>query len=212
MTTEAATPGGAGVGSGFDPAERRFSVGSAALTVALTTGVFLPVIYHMVRHWQIVGEYSHGFLIAPLAIYFAYEQRAELARTPLRPSWWGLVPLVLGVTALAVGRLGVELMAMRTGFLLTLNGLVLLLLGIQAYRVLLFPLWFSFLMVPLPQSLANTITFPMQLIATDLAMHPLYWLKIPALSRAAACARSWRWVPSAWSSPTSSGAASPSAV
>jgi exosortase len=36
-------------------------------------------------------------------------------------------------------------------------------------------------MIPLPQSLVNTITFPLQLIASDLAMAPLYWLQIPAL-------------------------------
>jgi exosortase len=42
-------------------------------------------------------------------------------------------------------------------------------------------LLFLFLMIPLPQSLVNTITFPLQLIASDLAMTPLYWLEIPAL-------------------------------
>jgi len=181
VTTQVGTPTDVGTGPGLDPAARRFAIGSTALCLAIALGIFAPVLYHMVRHWQAVGEYSHGFLIAPLAIYFAWEQRAVLRRTRIEPSWWGLGLLALGVAALAVGRLGVELMAMRTAFLLTLNGLVLLLLGKAVYRVLIFPLLFSFLMVPLPQSLQNTITFPMQLIATDLAMHPLYWLHIPAL-------------------------------
>jgi exosortase len=181
VTTEVGTPSEMGAGEGFDLAARRFAVGSAALCVAIALGIFAPVLFHMVRHWQLVGEYSHGFLIAPLALYFAWEQRAELRRTRIEPSWWGVGLLVLGATALTVGRLGVELMAMRTAFFLTLNGLVLLLLGFPIYRVLAFPLLFSFLMIPLPQSLQNTITFPMQLIATDLAMGPLYWLQIPAL-------------------------------
>ena len=91
------------------------------------------------------------------------------------------VSLVLGASALAVGRLGVELMAMRTGFVLTLNGLVLLLLGVRAYRVLAFPLLFLFMMVPLPQSLVNVIAFPLQLVAADFAVNVLYLLEIPAL-------------------------------
>lgn len=181
MTIDVSTPTEVGAGAGLDPAARRFAVGSIALCIALAFGIFGPVLYHMVRHWQIVGEYSHGFLIAPLALYFAWEQRHELKRARIEPSWWGVALLVLGVAALTVGRLGVELMAMRTAFFLTLNGLVLLLLGQAVYRVLIFPLLFSFLMIPLPQSLQNTITFPMQLIATDLAMVPLYWLHIPAL-------------------------------
>jgi exosortase len=167
--------------AGFDPAARRFAFGATALALAVAFGVFSPILYHLVLHWKIVPDYSHGFLVAPLAVYFAWERRGALARTSIEPSWLGLVPLLLGVLALAIGRLGVELMAMRTGFVLTLHGLILLLLGRRIYRVLLFPLLFLFLMIPLPQSLANTITFPLQLIATDLAMAPLYWLEIPAL-------------------------------
>ena len=181
VTTEVSTPTEVGAGAGLEPGLRRFAIGSTALCVAIAFGIFAPVLYHMIRHWQLVDEYSHGFLIAPLAIYFAWEQRAALRRTRIAPSWWGVGLLLLGVAALALGRLGVELMAMRTAFLLTLHGLVLLLLGPHIYRVLAFPLFFSFLMIPLPQSLQNTITFPMQLIASDLAMYPLYWMQIPAL-------------------------------
>jgi len=135
----------------------------------------------MVLHWKEQPDYSHGFLVAPLAVYFAWERRATLRRTPVEPSWWGLLPLALGTTALAVGRLGVELMAMRTAFVLTVIGLVLLLLGRRVFRVLAFPLFFLFLMVPLPQSLVNVIAFPLQLIAADFAVDSLHWLGIPAL-------------------------------
>jgi exosortase len=166
---------------GFDPEARRFAVGATALTIAVAIGVFAPILYYLVRHWKGSADYSHGFLVAPLAIYFAWERRGDLKRTPIEPSWWGVVPLALGALALAIGRLGVELMAMRTAFVLTLIGLVLLLLGRRVTRVLAFPLLFLFLMIPLPQSLVNTITFPLQLIASDLAMIPLYWLQIPAL-------------------------------
>jgi exosortase len=166
---------------GFDPEARRVAVGATALTIAVALGVFAPVLYYLVRHWQLVPDYSHGFLVAPLAIYFAWERREQLRRTPIESSWWGVVPLALGSLALAIGRLGVELMAMRTAFVLTVIGLVLLLLGRRIARVLAFPLLFLFLMIPLPQSLVNTITFPLQLIASDLAMTPLYWLEIPAL-------------------------------
>jgi len=151
------------------------------LTVVVAIGIFAPILYHMVIHWKVVADYSHGFLVAPLALYFAWERRDALARTAIDPSWWGVAPLVAGTLALAVGRLGVELMAMRTAFVLTLHGLVLLLLGQRVYRVLLFPLFFLFLMVPLPQSLVNVIAFPLQLVAADFAVSSLYALGVPAL-------------------------------
>jgi exosortase len=166
---------------GFDPGVRRFAVRATACTMAVALGVFAPILHYMFLHWKKVPDYSHGFLVAPLAIYFAWERREQLRQSPIDPSWWGIVPLALGALALAIGRLGVELMAMRTAFVLTVIGLVLLLLGRHVTRVLAFPLLFLFLMIPLPQSLTNMITFPLQLIATDLAMTPLYWLEIPAL-------------------------------
>ena len=176
-----------GTAEGVDAAEARAASGQrrawvvTACLVAAAVGVFAPILYYMFIHWKVVPDYSHGFLVAPLAAYFAWERRARLRRTPVEPSWWGCIPLALGTLALAVGRLGVELMAMRTGFVLTLIGLVLLLLGRQVFRVLAFPLLFLFLMVPLPQSLVNVIAFPLQLIAADLAVESLHAIGIPAL-------------------------------
>ena len=143
--------------------------------------IYSPVLYYMALHWKAVDDYSHGFLIVPLALYFAWERRDIIRRTPIESSWLGVIPLSLGAASLAVGRLGVELTSMRYGFVLTLIGLVLLLLGRKMFRVLAFPLLFLFLMVPLPQSLVNVIAFPLQLIAASVAVQTLHLLTIPAL-------------------------------
>jgi exosortase len=160
---------------------RRFAIGSAAGTSALAIAIFAPILYYMVLHWRDQADYSHGFLIPPLAAYFAWERRKQLRRTPIEPSWWGVLPLALGALALMVGRLGVELMAMRTGFVLTFIGLQVLLLGLPICRVLAFPLLFLFLMVPLPQSLVNVIAFPLQLLAADMAVGWLQAAGLPVL-------------------------------
>ena len=153
----------------------------ALTAVALTLVVYGPILYYMVLHWNAVADYSHGFLIAPLALYFAWERQPRLRRARIEPSWWGLVPLVLSTVTLLIGRLGVELMNMRVSFVLALIGIVLLLLGRQVFRILAFPLFFLFLMVPLPQSLVNVVAFPLQLTAADWAVDLLYFLRIPAL-------------------------------
>ncbi len=176
MTTGLGTPA-----TGQDPAARKVAFLGTGVAIALTFTVFGPILYYMVIHWKDVDDYSHGFLIAPLAIYFAWERRRKVSRAPFEPSWWGVAPLALGALSLMIGRMGVELMAMRVSFILTLIGLTLLLLGPRIFRVLAFPLLFLFLMVPLPQSLVNVIAFPLQLIATDLAVDSLYVLSIPAL-------------------------------
>ena len=55
-----------------------------------------------------------------------------------------------------IGRLGVELMAMRTAFVLTIIGVQLTLLGRDAFRILAFPLLFLFFM-PAPLASASGI-------------------------------------------------------
>jgi exosortase len=162
-------------------AERRMASIRGASVVALAFGVFAPILYHMALHWQADANYSHGFLVAPLAVFFAWERLPQLKKAPIDPTWWGVAPLALGSLSLMIGRLGVELMSMRVAFVLTLIGIVLLTLGRSSFRILAFPLLFLFLMVPLPQSLVNVIAFPLQLIAADFAVNSLQWLGIPAL-------------------------------
>jgi len=143
--------------------------------------LYAPILYYMVQHWKVDSDYSYGFIVAPLAIYFAWPRLTRISREELVSSWWGLLPLGLSTLALTVGRLGGELMAMRVSFVLALIGLVLLLFGVEIFRKLAFPLLFLFLMIPLPASVLNVIAFPLQLFAADRAVDMLYWMHIPAL-------------------------------
>ena len=129
---------------------------AAVALIALAVVIYAPILYYMVIAWKVLDDYSHGFLIVSLALYFAWERRPQLRRAVIESSWWGVLPLCLGTLTLTIGRLGVELMNMRVSFVLTLIGLVLLLLGKQVFRILAFPLLFLFLMVPLPQ-VSNSI-------------------------------------------------------
>ena len=160
---------------------RRAAILSALAMSGIAVVIFAPILYYMVLNWGQVADYSHGYLIPPLSAYFIWERRKKLARTPIEPSWYGVIPLALGALALLIGRLGVEQMSMRVAFVLTLIGLQVLLLGIKMSRVLAFPLCFLFLMVPLPQSLVNVVTFPLQLIAADLAVNTLHLFGMPVL-------------------------------
>jgi exosortase len=164
----------------WDP-DRRTLVYTTCGFIVLLFGVYFPILQNMVHHWSIVEDYQHGFIVAPLAVFFAYERRWDLEDAPIKGSWLGLIPMLVGLTSLTIGRLGTELMTMRSAFVFTLIGLVLLLLGREIFKILAFPLFFLFLMVPLPQSLVNTIAFPLQLIAAKFAVWSLQQMAIPAL-------------------------------
>ena len=174
------TTGGSGPNPLNEP-NRRAAIYWACGFVVVACGIYFPILRNMVHHWSIVEDYQHGFIVVPLALFFAYERRWDLEDAPIKGSWLGLIPMLIGLTSLAIGRLGTELMTMRGGFVFTLIGLVLLLLGREIFRILAFPLFFLFLMVPLPESLLNMIAFPLQLIAAKFAVWSLQEIGIPAL-------------------------------
>ena len=68
MTTEVGTPEVRASALGRDAAERRTALLGTlgAITGALV--IFSPILYQMVLHWRGSDDYSHGFLIAPLAL------------------------------------------------------------------------------------------------------------------------------------------------
>jgi exosortase len=151
------------------------------VTLALTTYVYYPVLLHMYRTWRANPDYSHGLLIVPLSLYFAYGKLPQLRKAKIEGSWWGVGILLFGVLSLCIGELGSLLTALRSGYVFALIGLVLLLAGRQVFEILLFPMCFLFLMVPLPQSLVNIIAFPLQLIAAQWAVSSLQTFGIPSL-------------------------------
>ena len=160
---------------------RRGLVWQAGGLLLLLTIIYAPILSSMVEHWRIVPDYSHGFLIVPLALVFAYEKKFYIQAVEFRGSWWGVAILAFGLLLLAVGQLGSLLSPLRAGYVISMMGLVLLLLGARVFSLLLFPMAFLLMMVPLPQSVVNVIAFPLQLIAAEWAVSLMQLIGIPVL-------------------------------
>ena len=160
---------------------RRGLTWQAIAALVLLTITYIPILGSMIQHWRIVPDYSHGFLIVPLALIFAYEKKFHLKAARIEGSWWGVGLLTIGLGLLALGQLGSLLSPLRAGYVFSLMGFVLLFLGAEVFRLLLFPMCFLLLMVPLPQSLVNVVAFPLQLIAAKWAVSALQMIGVPVL-------------------------------
>jgi exosortase len=135
----------------------------------------------LVRQWAADDNYSHGFLIAPLAAFFAWQQRAALAALPVRPSGWGAAGVLVAAILFVTGRLGAELFLTRVSLVLLIASAVAFLFGSAHVRLLRFPLLFLLLMVPLPAVLFNQIAFPLQLLASQVGEVALRAAGVPVL-------------------------------
>jgi exosortase len=154
---------------------------AAALVAGAIVVTYWYVIRGLVDAWSNDDNYSHGFFIVPLAAYFAWERRHRLAQAPARPSAVGLLIVIASLTMLVAGILGAELFLSRLSLLGVIAGTVLFLLGWPRLRVLLFPLAFMLLMIPLPAIIFNKIAFPLQLVASHVGEYGISAANIPIL-------------------------------
>ena len=160
---------------------RRAWLGTFAALIAAFVLCYWTVIAKLVHDWAHDDNYSHGFLIVPLALYFVWERRARLAAVRLRPNWFGLVVVVASLGMLIAGTLGAELFVSRVSIVFLIAGTVLFAAGVDALRILAFPIAFLFLMVPPPAIIFNQIAFPLQLLASRFGEATLQALSIPVL-------------------------------
>lgn len=157
------------------------NVWAASLVAGGILVTYWSVIAGLVGAWSTDDNYSHGFFIVPLAAFFAWERRHRLARTYVAPSAAGIVVVLGSLLMLVAGTLGAELFLSRLSLLVTVGGAILFLFGWSRLRVLLFPLAFLLLMIPLPAIIFNQIAFPLQLVASHVGEYGISALDIPIL-------------------------------
>ena len=159
---------------------RKILLPPVLLAVAFVA-MYHNVLQKLVADWANNDNYSHGFLIVPIAAYLAWERRQRFLETVSRPAAAGLLVVVGSICVLLVGILGSELFLTRISIIGTLTGTVLYLFGWQRLRILAFPLAFLLLMIPIPAIIFNQIAFPLQLLASRAGEFTLQSADIPVL-------------------------------
>lgn len=143
--------------------------------------LYWSVLTHLIGQWWHNPNFSHGFFVPLFSGWVIWQERHELGRLPVRPSWTGLAIAALGMCTLVVGQLGAELFLSRSSLLMVLAGVIVLFYGWAYFRALLFPWAFLILMIPIPAIVFNEITFPLQLLASRVSGVILPLLGVPVL-------------------------------
>jgi exosortase len=143
--------------------------------------LYHSVIAKLVSDWATDDNYSHGFFIMPVALYFAWERRGLISNTRAQRNLLGLVLVFASLAVLLAGILGSELFLTRISILGILAGTVLYVFGWHHLRILIFPILFLLLMIPIPTIVLNQIAFPLQLVASRFSEFALRMFNIPVL-------------------------------
>jgi exosortase len=153
--------------------------------VLLLVGVWAygSTIVEMVTQWDREADYSHGYLVVPAAIAFLWMRRDSFPG-------WGSCDWILGVPLVAMSAI---MRVVAAAFFLEaidgwsimpwIAGSVAILFGRAVLLWSLSSILFLFFMVPLPYSLAGSLSSPLQGLATKLSCFVLQCLGQPVISQ-----------------------------
>lgn len=132
--------------------------------------VFYAGLQQMVGWWLNREEYSHGILIPLIALFLIWQKKERLEKIPFTGSWAGFAIAVFGIICFFLGELSTLYTIIQYGFLITLVGAVLALLGREAFKEIWVPMAFLVFMIPLPNFIYNNLSSELQLISSQIGV------------------------------------------
>jgi exosortase A len=141
--------------------------------------IYLPALVDLVERWYQDSNYSHGFLVPLISGFLIWRQRKSLASCRVSSHWLGLAIVLFGMLVFIVGNAGSEYFTVRVSMVITLFGLVMYLFGLQITRKVWFAIFLLLFMIPIPAVVYFSATFPLQLLASKVAVFGLDLIGIP---------------------------------
>ena len=151
------------------------------LALLLFAALYAKPAYLLVRDWTNFDnpDSGTGLLLAPLAVWFAYQSGLKAERKPA-------IALAVAFLLLAVGLryvsdLAAELFTMRVSMLIAAAGLLLWFFGVRQLLAWWLPFVLLGLAIPLPELVIAKLTAPLQLVASRIGASLIEWRNIPVL-------------------------------
>ncbi|HNV74950.1 MAG TPA: exosortase/archaeosortase family protein [Gemmatimonadaceae bacterium] len=151
-------------------------------TVALATSVAFLVVFadpliNTMRTWWSDPEAGHGLLLAPLALWLAWQRGRAANAKPL--PLVGVAMLVMAVVFRYVSALAAEAFVGRASMFLALAGLVVWGWGVRQLMHWWLPVALLALSVPLPDMVMGALALPLQFKASQMGAAMLATRGIP---------------------------------
>ena len=150
--------------------------------IAVVTAFLLLAYWGAIRHtlvsrWIHDGNWSHGWLIPVLSLYFLGTQREAFSQAVPRPAYAGAAVLALSLTLYFLSAWWFRMAYPQALSIVgAIAGVTLLLGGWSVLRVAWFPIAFLWFAIPLPHSMYVELTMPLRRLATvaAAALMPLF--------------------------------------
>lgn len=127
-------------------------------------------------------EQAHGPIILFLSLWLIYRKWPDMmAKSEGRaPSvFWGWIIFIFALSLYIIGRSQQILIFEMGSFIVAISAIFLIKRGASALKVMWFPIFFLFFMIPLPGTVVSLLTMPMKMAVSYVAENILFWANYP---------------------------------
>lgn len=152
------------------------------ILLALVIIAYIPGFKIMVAKWSERDTYySHGFLVPFISLFIIWLKRSELSNLRVKPlgsGWLFFIPAIIVYIFSALWEIN-----FLAGFSLipVLIGIILITLGKEYLKKLMFPILFLIFMIPLPSVAIANLSFRLKIFAAQVSTAIVNRIGVPAI-------------------------------
>ncbi len=141
-----------------------------AALLSFIIAVFFDGLEYMVRIWETREEYSHGYLIPLMTLFFIWLKKDLIENAEYVKSWGSVALVAVGLVLLLVGELATIYTIQQYAFILTISGILWALWGTKGFMLVAVPLLILIFMIPLPNFIYNNLSLELQLLSSKIGV------------------------------------------
>lgn len=149
------------------------------IALLLMAVAFWGGIGELIFRWDKQEEYSHGYMLPFIALYFIWQKKGTIIQSGFTPSWWGLGLILVALIVFVIGEVSALFILTQYSLIAVLLGLALSIMGWPAIKPVLVPILLLVFAIPLPYFLEASLSANLQLLSSKLGVSFIRWCQIP---------------------------------
>ncbi|OQK17047.1 exosortase D [Methyloprofundus sedimenti] len=149
------------------------------VALSLLTIVYWGGIEQLIVRWDKQEEYSHGYMLPFLSLYFIWLKKYELQQSEFSPSWLSLFIVIPALAIFLVGEISALFILIHYSLIAVLIGMAFSIMGWPAVKPVLLPLLLLIFAIPIPYFLEASLSANLQLLSSQLGVAFIRWCQIP---------------------------------
>lgn len=157
---------------------------SSVLVLNILIAILIPLLFwnvlsDLVSIWESKEEYSHGYMIPLVCLYFIWQKKNLILSEQFTSSWIGPIIAFVSSILFFIGTVGDVYFLLRISLILMLFSVVLSFTGIRVTKLVFIPIILLVFSFPLPPVVQAGLTAKLQLLSSQLGVSFIRACEIP---------------------------------